>query len=240
MRGQDQNRPSRNEQQKVDKNEFENQFPVADFEAPLPTEPERQAERHIKSLRYKKQPAKVKEMPKVVEVTEAESWIERLPALPVAQSDAVVLGRVTKAQAFLSADKTGVYSEFNVEINEVLNNKSGLFLAPDTTLIAEREGGRVSFPSKHVQLFRLSGQGSPQVGRRYVLFLRNYEQTRDFLLLTAYELRDGWVFPIDDVSRHIAYRGLDEAGFLKVVRNAIILPVKELMKLHLEAIRNLF
>jgi hypothetical protein len=132
-----------------------------------------------------------------------------------------VLGRVTKAKAILSADKTGVYSEFNIEINEILNNKSGLFLAPGTTLIAEREGGRVSFPSRHVQLFRLSGQGSPAVGRRYVLFLRSYEQAQDFLLLTAYELRDGRVFPVDEVSRHIAYRGLDEASFLEVVRNAI-------------------
>ena len=202
-------------------NDNQSQMPLVNYSDPEPVEPGKQAERNIKSLRYKSRPAQVKETPDVVEVTEAESWIERLPALPVAQSDAVVVGTITNAQAFLSGDTTGVYSEFNVKISEILKDNSGLSLAPDKTLIAEREGGRVRFPSGHVQSFKLSGQGAPQIGRRYIFFLKRTEQTQGFLLLTAYELLGGRVFPIGEVTRHDAYKGFDETSFLEVVRDAI-------------------
>jgi hypothetical protein len=43
-------------------------------------------------------------------------WQLDLPALPVVKSDAIILGEVESAQAFLSNDKTGVYSEFIVKI----------------------------------------------------------------------------------------------------------------------------
>src|ERR1700755_2170007 len=43
----------------------------------------------------------------------AHFWIG-LPALPVAQSDAVVLGEVIDRRANLTEDGTGVYSEFSV------------------------------------------------------------------------------------------------------------------------------
>ncbi|MGA9997131.1 MAG: hypothetical protein WBP93_17065 [Pyrinomonadaceae bacterium] len=209
---------SNNAQQK---NTDESQMPIVDYSTSEPSAQEKQTKRYAKGLRYNNLPAKVEEFPGDVEVTEAESWIERLPALPVSKSDAIVLGRVTNTQAFLSPDKSGVYSEFKIEINEILKDKSGASLVPNMELIAEREGGRIRFPSGHVQLFRLSGQGALHVGGRYLLFLKCTEQPTDFLLLTAYELRGGRVYPIDDVTRHAVYKGSDETTFLNTVRKAI-------------------
>lgn len=44
------------------------------------------------------------------------------PAFPVSQSDAILIGTVTSSQAFLSTDKSYVYSEFTVYVEDVLKN----------------------------------------------------------------------------------------------------------------------
>ena len=46
------------------------------------------------------------------------------PALPVAQSDIIVLGEVVAAEAHLSEDKTNDYSEFAVKIITVFKSKT--------------------------------------------------------------------------------------------------------------------
>ena len=67
------------------------------------------------------------------------------PALPIIQSDAIVIGQVTSAQAHLSSDKTNVYSEFVVRVNDVL--KSDRFGLPGVGgfITTTRPGGR-GFP----------------------------------------------------------------------------------------------
>ncbi len=41
----------------------------------------------------------------------------------------------------------------------------------------------------------------PQVGRRYVFFLLSNVETQSFTIITAYELRDRRVYPLDGSSR---------------------------------------
>lgn len=153
----------------------------------------------------------------------ASRYIAPLPALPVG-SDVVALGEVVDAKAYLSDDKTGVYSEFSVLIEDVFKKESMTPIFPGSLVVTERYGGRVRFPSGRVTFFGNRDQGMPRQGGRYVFFLKRDDQ--QYSILTAYELLSGRVYPIDgknapgrDTSwAGNAYEKADAAGFLSEIR----------------------
>src|SRR2546421_3236661 len=182
-------------QQKTD----EKLMPVAEFAAPQPTDPQERALRQARSNRYNKPGGKpITELPPGVEELPLNAhWWWGLPALPASMSNTILVGEVISAEAYLSSDKTGVYSEFTVCINEVLKNDTGTPLVSDSKIVAERSGGAVRFPSGRIQHYSIAKQGIPLIGRRYVFFLKYNGSGQDFFILTGYELRNGQVFPLD-------------------------------------------
>ncbi len=155
-------------------------------------------------------------------------WDLRLPALPVKISAAVVIGEVTDAQAYLSGDQTKIYSEFVVQIHQVIKNDNKNPLGPGNSMIVERSGGRVRFPSGKVVVSATNHQDLPRIGKRYLFFLthegpdaRDYD---DFHILTGYELRDGRVFPLDKPGPGhpiTAYKGATETLLLNELAIAL-------------------
>jgi hypothetical protein len=156
----------------------------------------------------------------------SSDWSLRLPALPVKISPAVIIGEVTSAEAHFSDDQTDVYSEFVVKICEVLKNDDKAPLDVDKSVVLERSGGRVRFPSGKVMVSATNGQDMPRAGKRYLFFLTHegpdahiYE---DFLILAGYELRDGLVFPLDKAGRgYAAYKGASERLLLNDLASAL-------------------
>jgi hypothetical protein len=143
-------------------------------------------------------------------------WEVNLPALPVAKSAAIVLGEVTQAQAQLSEDETNIYSEFTVHMANVLKNDNNCSLGVGNSVVVERLGGRLRLPSGKVIVAQTDKQDLPRIGKRYVLFLTRDEGDKNFQILTAYELRDGKVFPLDKLRPGhpiTAYIGTDETSF---------------------------
>lgn len=205
----------------------QDQQPVAEYAA----DNNANAVRRAKGSRYDKRGGEpIRELPAGLNASpvHAHFWVG-LPPLPAAQSDLVVLGEVVEAQAYLSNDKTGVYSEFTIRAEEVLQNNTGLSLAPAGLIVAERRGGAVRFPSGRIQHYKTHRQGMPQNGRRYLFFLKQNAQAQDFSIVTGYELRAGRVIPLDgeDVKDKRAelpfakYRGAAESTFLSAVHEAI-------------------
>lgn len=143
------------------------------------------------------------------------------PALPVVQSDIIVLGEVETAEAHLSEDKTNVYSEFGVRIINVL--KSNISLA-GSQITVERLGGYVKYPDGRRLLYRVGTGGMPAVGRKYVLFLKA-SLHQDFSILTGYELGEK-VSPLDFSEQFETFRGYDEAAFLATLNNALQKPAQ--------------
>lgn len=180
---------------------------------------EQQAGRHEIKRSAHDQP--LEESAAVTEITESDSWLERLPALPVELSDAVIKGTVTEAQAQLSPEKTAVYSEYTVTIDAVLANRSNVSLVPGATVILIREGGRVQFASGHIQVYRMAGQGFPKVNHQYVLFAKQDADTKDLLLLTGYQLKNRKTIPLDDIADHTVYKEVSDTEFLNTVQQAI-------------------
>jgi hypothetical protein len=146
-----------------------------------------------------------------------------LAALPVERSDAIVVGRVARAEAFLSPDRTNVYSEYTIAVNDVLKSP------PDRTgdeVVAERAGGAVRFASGAVRRYASRNQGAPRAGDDYVFFLRRNETGDDYTLLTAYKLRGGAVGPLDgrddpDRFAFSRFAGASAAAFLETLTRAI-------------------
>ncbi len=159
----------------------------------------------------------IQEISEVKIITQAESWIESLPAIPIDQSDIVLKGTVKDSHAFLSANKTGVYSEFNISVEKLIFSRAKETALMNENISVNREGGSVRFASGHVQTYILSGEGCLRKGKNYVLFLKRNETFKGFLLLTAYEIADAKIFPIDDVATHLNYKEKTFTQFLKEI-----------------------
>jgi hypothetical protein len=94
---------------------------------------------------------------------------------------ALVRGRIVSARPRLSADGTGIYTEFVVAIVEVLDAR-GVSLAPGDFLAAGRLGGRLVLPGGRSVTFR--SEPMPAPGPTYVLRLRRAE-TGEFTIVDA-------------------------------------------------------
>lgn len=128
-------------------------------------------------------------------------WAHDLTALPVEKSQVVVLGTVVDAKAHLSERKQTVYSEFKIQAEKVFKNDTRKDIG--LKIYAERQGGIVRFPSGVESWVLVEGQGMPVLQKRYLFFL-SYDavgvlpQKSDLSILTAYEIRDGRSFPLDN------------------------------------------
>jgi hypothetical protein len=189
----------------------ENRFPIADYAAPEPSDPAERSKRQARGKRYDKSHWNIYPNSQS-SVARTHALDFNLPALPFARSSAVIVGQITDAKAYLSNDKTGVYSVFSVQVDEVIKNSSQLSLATGSLIEVERDGGRVRFPNGRTLIYVATNM--PQVGLRYVLFLTNAQ------ILTGYELREGKVYPLDDLPNLHTYENADETTFLTQLHTA--------------------
>lgn len=210
---------SRRQQSPVD----ESQFPLAEEAAPEPSTPVERNKKEEKEKKYKKYKDTIG--PGVTVASAHYHWPPGFPTLPVSQSDAVIMGEVVDAKAYVSGDKSTVYSEFTIRIDKVLKDDTHQPLSAGGSIIAERPGGRVRYPSGHVSRFSLTGWGMPRAMRQYVLFLTRNSEDRSYRLVTGYELRDGRISPLDRTTSSDtdfdAYINMDEATFSKKLDDAL-------------------
>lgn len=163
-------------------------------------------------------------------------WEVGLPALPVEKSDAVVIGIVHAADAFLSNDETGVYSEFSVSVKDIVKNNQSNQAKLDENIIVQRAGGRILYPSGKILRYSISGQEMPRLNGKYVFFLTYDQERRVYNILTAYEMSNGKITPLDGRGKSKAsgfefgkYEEIDEQRFLNELKFAIDSqnPIKE-------------
>lgn len=213
-------------QQQSEALDFDN-FPIVDFSAKEPLEPSVKAARDAKARKYsKKYGGEINE--ELHQIVTTSDWDLRLPALPVARSAAIFVGTVVEAQAHLTPDKTGVFSEFAFQVESVLKNDPKRTVAAGETVSVERSGGRVRMPSGKIVVSWTDHQNMPRVGGRYVLFLtHDFEKAGDtgddFYLLTGYEFKNERVAPLDSSTKRevLAYKGAAESSFLEDLFNAL-------------------
>lgn len=212
-----QNSTSQHERKKL---EQDARFPLIEFEALESSDIEQRARRKSKSRRYNNSSLVSKEAPGYITETAFDSrWHEKIPALPITESDTIVIGNVLSAEAHLSEDKTGVYSEFNLQIDEVVKSNGGL--ASGNAISIDRTGGLIRYPNRHKILYRIIGMNMPAPNKRYLVFLNSTEQSENYRILTAYELTENGVSALDTPKQFAVYNGMSEPAFLEIVRASV-------------------
>jgi len=198
-------------------------WPLTDYVVSPAADPEKAAKRIARGKKHNKSDFRVHPDDPSENTTLVDAVDRTLPALPLGQSNAVLIGSVVASQAFLSDDQTGVYSEFTIRVDDVLKSDSP-DLVSGCLVEAERQGGRVRFPSGRTHWYSVDKENMPASGRRYVFFLTGKNPDDGLQILTAYELRDGKIFPLDDLSQFSAYEGKDETNFIKALRMLVANP----------------
>jgi hypothetical protein len=195
-----------------------NHFPIVVFSAPEQSDSKRRArgEKHNKST-WNVDPDAPSDSTVLVDSVDLN-----LPAFPTEQATAIIKGTVTDAKAYLSNDKTGVYSVFTILIDEVLKNHRNLAIG--NSIEAEREGGRIRFPSGRVHLYNVSEQDMPRVGSQYLLFLIETNTEAVFEILTGYEIRETSVFALDDLPKTQLYDNTTLTNLLNELRRKLVHP----------------
>jgi hypothetical protein len=151
----------------------------------------------------------------------------RLPPLPVADSQVVLVGRVAAFQPFLSNDRTAVYTELQVNIERMFKDSESVVSGNSSVTIPQR-GGALRLPGgKVVKQFVALDEKVLDVGARYLLFL-NYDSKHDwFAIVKAWELRNGRAkaqaqTDVRDAIQGVSkYDEMDESQFLQEVQNAV-------------------
>ncbi|MEK6333532.1 MAG: hypothetical protein AABM67_01205 [Acidobacteriota bacterium] len=214
--------PNSNKAKQGDKptrlDDIRKEFPKVDYDAPEPEDPVQKAKRRKKGKRYdngylSKDPGHSRGL-----VTE---WDLGLSAFPIAQSDVVVIAKTITREAFLSNDKTGIYTELSVEVEEALK---GEHLLSGKVIDVSRLGGVVRYSTGQESFFHIAGQNMPQANRRYLFFLKSIKDSEDFQIITAYELGPSGVKALDTPNQFSQYNGTDESSFMNTVRNALLQP----------------
>jgi hypothetical protein len=208
-------------------------WPLVDYNAPEPADPQERAKRKAKDKRYNNLKLVGKPTPNTEsgEANLITDWEVGFPALPVEQSAVILIAKVVSAEAHLSEDKSGIYSEFGLTAEKVLKNESSTQISSGNSITVERIGGRVLTPTGHIHQYGIAKQGMPKVGSRYLLFLEKKDE-QSLYILTGYELRESHVFPLDGedsanvnkVPQFAEYVGTDEASFLNRIEKLLTTP----------------
>jgi len=148
--------------------------------------------------------------------------------LPVAESDTIVLGSVTRVQPYLSEDGTNIYTEFTISVEEVFKDSAGLSLKRDSVVTLFRIGGSLRLASGRVVRTDVHGLGDPPAaGHRYLCFLQYDARGYWFRIEKLWELRNSVAAPVDPVDEGLAqagrsqFSGMSEPDFLAAVRDAV-------------------
>lgn len=197
-----------------------NRWPITDYGASSSEHAAKALKRNKRSQRFNKSAFRVhpddpSENSVIVDGVDAN-----LPAFPLAHSSDVFIGTVSASQAFMAADQTGVYSEFAVEVNRVLKTADPQ-LSAGCVVELQRSGGRVKFRSGRTHGYSVDKENMPQIGGQYVFFVQR-DPAHDILrIVTAYQLKNGKIEPLDELPQFLRLAGREEPEFLKDLQIAI-------------------
>lgn len=197
--------------------ELVKRYPTAELDDPEPADPTQRAALKARKLRNN-EPTFGEPSPE----DGAIGWFPEnnfdFPALPINESEVILVGQVLGARAHRSENKLNVFSEFDVSVDEVLKGKSFIANGPKV-IIVERTGGFLRYPNGRKVLFFVEGYGVPNVGTRNVFFLKAV--TNGFRIVTVYELGLDGVSPLDLAYQFERFQGEKVSVFLDTLRQAI-------------------
>lgn len=197
-------------------------YASANYDVPTPASSAENETRKIKNKRYDKK-LFVQEKPNPETIASVVHDAEPIPsAIPFTASKLVIIGEIIKSGASLSNDKTGIYSEYAVNLQTTLKEDKKSSLPIGKTITVDRSGGVVNYPNGQKVLYLIAWQGFPEIGGRYLFFLdRTDDDNPNYRIITAYRLKDGTVTALDNPSNFLEFNGMKETEFTNLVLGQI-------------------
>jgi hypothetical protein len=196
-------------------------YGTAEYDAQELTDPTEREKRRKKNQRYDKEGWVEKSPHPDTGMVGRHTEVEPPAALPTAESDLIVTGRVVGLQTHLSNDKTGVYTEYKIKVDQVLKNALSLDLSKGSSIDIDRAGGVVRYPHGQSVIYRDSDKGLPENGREYILFLKSAPNSENYEVITLYELRDADTVPLDSGRKLDDIKRMGKSDFLNSLREKV-------------------
>jgi hypothetical protein len=126
-----------------------------------------------------------------------DQYWPRIEVMPVSGSASVIVGVVLGLQAYLSNDRSRIYTEITVRIEEVLKSDKGNMIG---TVILDKLGGALHMKEGRIvrDPLHICYLGNVRCGARYVFFAKKTHDGMDLEMQKAYELRGGEVYELTD------------------------------------------
>jgi hypothetical protein len=132
----------------------------------------------------------------------------------------------------LSNDRRDIYSEFKVKLGEIIQNSNTVYLRANDSIDIQRKDGAIRLPSGKVLTRAVLADSMPQLGSRYLLFLKYDQSTQDYAVLNGYQLDGNEVYRLDDLSWNdsrypelvhpLRSEGVSENHFLANVKSTML------------------
>lgn len=120
-----------------------------------------------------------------------------LPALPVTQSDAIIIGTITESQPYMTESQHVIYTEFTFQVEDVLKGKELGNITGGNLIKVDREAGAIRLTNGKKVYYDAAGTGNaPRAKKRYLLFLKRINDRQDLSIINGYKLLNGKVFPL--------------------------------------------
>ena len=138
---------------------------------------------------------------------------------------------MTKVQPYLSSDRSRIYTEITIAVDELLKQDQDKRVTATKTVVIDRLGGALKLKTGRIvrDEIQIDNLGNLQLGRRYLVFARAINYGNDTGLIKSYELVNGKVFTNDSRPSQLlsTLAGVpstwaDEAAFLKAVREVTV------------------
>jgi len=142
------------------------------------------------------------------------------PLFPIDESALIVVGKIETVKAYLSNDKGGVYTEFTIRVEDLLKGDPSMKQDPKK-VTADREGGLVVYPNGQQVMYQNSNLGLPQLGSKYLFFLRKDELSPNLEILTSYDLSSNPIMQMEMGRDFDEFKGQSKRAFIETVRNEI-------------------
>ena len=199
--------------------DVEARIPTTEYDAAEPTNPEEKIKRKNRNKHYDgKHLVMSNPTNSGSGVARRSAVFDSLPALPVTESDVILTADVLNSEAHLSNDKTGVYSEFTIQVDTVLKGGIPPTLLQSNLVSISRFGGKVRYPSGRTLTYEIAGQNMPGTGKKYLFFLKAAEDS--FEIITGYEI-GATVESLDFSPQFQALNGTDQVELINKVKQAL-------------------
>jgi hypothetical protein len=141
------------------------------------------------------------------------------PPFPINDSSLILSGEIVSIRTYLSNDRSGVYTEFTIKPDEVLQDNEKL---GQKEIRADREGGVVIYPIGQRILYQSSTLALPELNGRYLFFLAKKGESPNYEILASYDIGEQQVYRLELVGESgNKPEETSRSRFLEVVRNKI-------------------